>query len=233
MGYPLGGLPGIRSDRSSAHRTVLLTPDFAMFLPKSITIDGTKSRDPLNTGDIDVLRAGLLMGKITASGKYAPSILGVSTHPYEGLSSNDVRFNVSAATATEIARRIGTTGTFKVTGPPTAAGTVATQTFTYSAVNTTTGIITVTDVGADFITGSFIQPTDGSETPLSLLVDPDGIKVTDEDATSQDQPLNKLLVGGLLDASQIINYPSDSSLAAWVKSELRAVGVGFSFDDDF
>ena len=48
-------------------------------------------------------------------------------------------------TAAELVRRIGATGTFKLTGPPTAGGAVVTQTVTFSAVNTSTGAITITD----------------------------------------------------------------------------------------
>jgi hypothetical protein len=51
---------------------------------------------------------------------------------------------------------------------------------TFSAVNTTTGAITITAVGADAISGSFIQPVDGSETIITLLCDAWGKKVADQ-----------------------------------------------------
>jgi hypothetical protein len=204
-----------------------------LLLPGGKIIRGEKSRDPLNTGDVDVLRAGLLMGEITASGKYAPAIIGVLTEAYDKDGSLKLQMTVSAATATEIVRRIGTSGTFKITGPPTAAGTVATETITYSAVNTTTGVITISLASADFISGSFVQPTDGSEAPKGLINDGYGIKVTDADDANVDVPFPNLVIAGQVDASQIVNYPTDTSLIAWVKAQLRATGGSWTFDDGF
>lgn len=466
-------LPGVASDRDAAYRQILTTIDGRRLLPGGVIVRGADSRDPLNTGDVDVLRAGLLLGKITASGKYSPAILGVLTAAY----ANDAltELTVSVATATELVRRIGTTGTFNVTGPPTAAGTVRVITVTYSAVDLATGVITITALGTDIaavnevqtitpsvganadcvqtitiggthtggtlklgfrplgdptgairwtdtiawnateatmttsvnaalddllgasvvvcgtiadtaatvlvltfsgtgatnvvqgqvsvdvaaytgastvavamttagsgtisagtyrfgftvpasgvvqwtpqiafdgnaaaintaiddalgstlvvatggpistpaavvltfsgagylalpnamvlldisnltgcddidvtettagvtaatnidgrqISGAFVQDTDGSQTILALLGKEDGLKTTDEDDTSIDVECTEVLVGGSIDASQIINYPSDTSLIAYVKAALRAVGHGFTFDDDF
>src|SRR5206468_1611794 len=47
---------------------------------------------------------------------------------------------------TEIVRRRGSTGTVKITGPPTASGTVRTLTATYSAISSTTMTITALGV---------------------------------------------------------------------------------------
>lgn len=220
--------PGIGSDKTATPRLVCLAG--AMLLPGGGVLDGSESRDPLNTGDLDSLRAGIVLGKVTASGFYAPSILGVLTAAYTSTS-----MTVSAATAVEIVRRIGSSGTFKVTGPPSAAGTVATTTITFSAVDTSTGVITITDPGdLDCIAGSFIQPTDGSETPLAILSDGYPIKVTDSDGTTElDVGAANILIGGHLDASQIVNYPSDASLKTWLKvTKLNAV-CQFTYDDDF
>ena len=201
-------------------------------------IIGSDSRDPLNTSNIDYLRAGLAMGKQTSGSKFAPSILGVLASAYDKDGSVDTTMTVSAATATELVRRIGSSGTFKITGPPTAAGTVVTETITYSAVNTTTGAITVTAAAADYIAGSFVQDTDGSETPLCLIGSGYPLKVTDDNDTSIDIDFGNMLIGGRIDASQIINYPSDASLKTWIKGKLNGTDgttVGrapFSFDDD-
>lgn len=351
-------VPGLIAERSATPRRILVG-GLPTLLPVSKVIDGSKARDPLNTGDLDVLRNGLLLGKITSGGKYAPSILGVLAAAYDA-SADTTEMTVSAATAVELVRRIGSSGTFKLTGPPAASGTVQTVTVTYSAVDTTTGVITVTaldvdidevhtitfdaamtggvldvtyfdsdgepihvttpwdadwattmaawnvastaaatahfgeasdgavmtgtatvpvltysgvgvaalspgqlaeaDVSAttgpeyatvvqttaaaeasgagsnDFIVGSFVQPTDGSETPKGIVYTEDGtgIKVTDQDASSVDVQLAHLLVGGMIDSSQIINWPSDTSLIAWLVSQLNAAGVGqFQFDHLF
>ena len=229
---PIGNpLPGVGSDRTATPRRVLLAS--GIFLPGGKILSGANSRDPLNTGDLDVLRAGVVLGKITSGGKYAPSILGVLAAAYELTGGDDVEMTVSAATATELVRRIGASGTFNVTGPPSAAGTVVTEEVTYSAVNTTTGVITITEAAAAYVIGSFIQPTDGSETPLGMVPDGYGIKVTDVDAASQDTQLPILLIGGVIDASRIVNFPSDASLVTWLlATKLNAVGQ-YIFDNNF
>src|SRR5260370_17077587 len=80
MNIPITGLPGIGVVHSATPREILAgNAQLAQFVPGLRTIDGSRSRDPLNTIDIDVLRAGILLGKITSGGKYAPSVLGVLT----------------------------------------------------------------------------------------------------------------------------------------------------------
>lgn len=224
------GVSGVTATRTANYRNVLASANGLVLLPGGGVIDGSKSRDPLNTSYLDRLRCGMLLGQITASGKYAPSILGVTTAAY---TSGGTSLTVGAATAVELNRRIGASGSAKLIAPPTAGGTVATLTVTYSAVNTTTGVITVSSLGADAIAGSFLVPADGSETPLCIFGSEEGLRVTDEDGTSIDVEAPRLIVGGHIDASQILNYPSDTSLVAWVKAALRAVGTGFTFDDDF
>lgn len=335
-------LPGVQTARTATPRNVLLKAESAILLPAGKIIDGSKARDPGNTGDVQYLRAGMLMGKITSGGKYAPSIIGTITEAMDG-SETDV--TVAAGTATEIIRRIGSSGTFKLTGPPTAGGTVRTSTITFSAVaagavtitaagtaevqtltlaagtdggnfqvqyggvaiaaqawnvsaanlqtalralhadlaavtvglagevytvtwpatgatsgphdlleiiNDSTsdggvwegGIVvarTATGVNGEFVSGSFIQPTDGSETPLSVLLGDDGypLKMTDQDETSVDVAYSHVCVGGIIDSSQIVNWPSDTGLIAWIKSQLNggtqsAPAKGpFIFDDGY
>ena len=231
MTQQVAGLPGVRSDRTATPRIVVISS--GVYLPAGKIIDASNARDPLNTGDLDVLRAGLVMGKITASGLYAPSILGVLASAYTGVGTTVTSMTVSAATAVEIVRRLGAAATFKLTGPPSAAGTVATTTVTYSAVNVTTGVITVTDPNVNAIAGSYIQPTDGSESPLCLIGDGYGIKVTDIDSADVDCPFPNALIGGIIDASQIVNYPSDTSLLTWLKTTNLNAQCQFTYDDDF
>lgn len=231
--YAIQGLPGVKTSRTATPRRVMLSQSGIARIPGGKICDGSKSRDPLNTGDVDVLRAGVLMGEITASGKYAPSVLGVLTVAYDKDASAPVSMTVSAATATEIARRIGTSGTLIVSGPPTTAGTVATETITFSAVNTTTGVITISAGSNDFISGSWVKPTDGSQAPKGILNDGYGLKVTDADDANIDVPLSDLIIGGQVDTSQIVNVPSDTSLLAYAKAQLRLTGQTWMFDDDF
>lgn len=326
--------PGLTSEIASEPRTIWLGDGKdANYLPRGKTISGAAARDTGNTGDLDTLRAGNVLGKIAASGKYGCSILGPSGTAY----ASGTTLNLAAATAVELVRRQGTTGTFKLTGPPTAAGTVRTLTVTYSAVNTETGNVTITalpvnavqtvnfniaatggsvvlrvpkvdgtlittttaawsatdatflsnlntvlDVatgvvggivaaaipatdtdlgftltysgtgyaglpapgmasvvtlptssttssvvattaGVDgrFVAASLVQPTDGSEAPLALLVSEFGVRVTDSDRVSRDTNGALLAIGGTVNTDQIIHYPADASTAAWLKCRLN------------
>ena len=239
-------VPGIGATRTATPRKLLLTEAGARYIPGGKVIDGALSRDPGNTGDVDVLRAGLVMGMVTASGKFAPSVLGVLQAAYDKDTTGGgaLQLSVGAACATEIVRRIDTTGTFKLTGPPSAAGTVVVgTTVTYSAVNTTTGMVTISLLGADYIAGSWVQPTDGSEAPLAMIPDMYGLKVTDEDSVNlASVEFAKALIGGTIDTSQVINIPSDTSLKRWLKAAINGHTVldgasevqgPFLFDDKY
>jgi len=161
MNTPVIGTPGVKTTRTATPRKVMNSDQGLSLHPGGEVIDGSLSRDTGNTGDLDVLRAGLLMGKITSSGKYAPAILGNLGAAYDA-TADTTSMTVTAATAVELARRIGTSGTFKLTGPPTASGTVQTVTVTYSAVNTTTGVLTITSLAADVDEVQTITPTVGA-----------------------------------------------------------------------
>lgn len=125
-------VPGVQASTEYGFRRIMASGQ-PVYLPGGITIDGSKSRDPLHTGYLDTLRAGLLIGRISLSRKYAPAVLGRVTAAYDGSTS----LKIGSPTAVEILRRLGATGTFKLTGPPATGGTVRTLTATYSAVSAT------------------------------------------------------------------------------------------------
>lgn len=217
------GLPGPKTAREATYRVVTATGTL-QFLPTGKIISGAVSRDPLNTGYLHTLRPGLLMGKITSGGEYAPSIIGVTTNAE---ASGSTSIEAAAAVVTELVRRVGSSGTFTLTGPPSANGTVVSETVTYSAASGTT--ITVTAITAAFVAGSFIQPTDGSQTPVTFIPDGTGIKVTDDTEANIDQEFPQVPVAGQIDSSQLINWPSDTSLQAWIEARLPF----FVFDHGF
>jgi hypothetical protein len=231
---PVYGEPRMGTAVKAQHRRVFRGTGPEAFLPGGKIIDGAKSRDPGNSPDVDVLRAGLLLGKLTSGGLYAPSIIGTLTGAAAAAATT---VNVSAAAATEIVRRIGTTGTLRFVGPPTAGGVVATFTETYSAVNTTTGAITVSALDAALIQGSFVCADDGTYLPITFIPDEQtgwGIKVTDQDGTNLSVPLPLVPVMGIVTSSQLVNWPSDTSLQKWVKDQLNGSGLGhFTFDDGY
>jgi hypothetical protein len=230
-----GQVSGITNEYLAQFRTIRRGQGGAVVLAQGRVIAGSVSRDPTNTAYVDTLQPGLVMGIVTATGKYAPSIIGLSTVAY---TSGTTSLTVSPATAVEIVRRITNNSgtTFKIVGAPTVGGTVATTTVTFSAVNTTTGVITVTDIGANYVVGSFIMPTDGSEAPLAFIDDGSGIKVTDFLGNNLDVENPAVLVGGQIDTSQIINLPpaANTTQLAWLKGQLNSVnGSGFYFDDTY
>jgi hypothetical protein len=224
------GMPGVRTYTGTSPK-IICRQGSELFLAGGKGINGALSRDPGNTGDLAVLRPGLLMGKITASGKYAPSVIGV-TQAAKAAAATDVA--ILPAQAVELARRIGPTGTVRFVGPPTAAGTVATFTETLSAIDTTTGVLTHGGLDAALIAGSFVVPNDGSQIPVTAIYDGTGKKVTDADGLDLDVPFERLLIGGVLTPSQLIPWPSDTSLQAWVRTNLSTASAGkFTFDDQY
>lgn len=220
---PVPGLPRVGTAKEAQHRLIFREYSHN-YLPGGKIIAGADARDPGNTGDVDQLRAGLLMGKITASGKYAPSIIGVSTG---AIAAAATTINVSAATAAEIVRRIGTTGTLRFIGPPTANGTVATFTETYSAVNTGTGDITISAADAALVAGSFVADNDGTYLPVAPIPDGFPLKVTDNDGTDLDVPFPLLPVSGVIISANLLPvWPSDTSLQQWLVDQLERNGYG-------
>ena len=226
------GKPGVVGNYDSQPREVFYSGrEFAQFWAPPVTIDGTNSSNPLNSPYTWLLWAGTPMGRITATGKYANSILGLTA---AAVASGATSITTDVNTAAEIVRRIGATGTFKLTGPPAASGTVAVQVVTYSAVNTTTGVVTCTALSAAAVSLSLIQPTDGSETIITLLCETDGLKIVDQTYTNRvDVFYGTLLAGGgTINTGMIVNCPSDPSLKSYVKSSLRTTCPGVTFLDD-
>ncbi len=221
------GFPGVRAPQTATWRTVLRQGDYT-YLAQGGRINGTVAQDPLNTGDTNVLRAGLIMGKRTSDSLYANSILGTLTvAPAIGATT----LTVSVATATEINRRIGASGTFKLTGPPGAAGTVATETVTYASLVVATGVITCTAILNAYIIGSFVQPTDGSELPMTFIPDGYGMNTLDEFGAISNIPFPEMPITGAIVSSQLLNWPSDTSLQQWLMARLNGVAGGqFVFD---
>ncbi len=130
-------IPGVGTAYTHTPREIWISKDRRTVMPAGRIIHGAVARDPLNTGDVNVLQAGMLMGKITASGLYAPSVIGTLGVTIVGTAT---QMNILGAGATEIARRCGASGTFKITGPPVAGGRVKTKTITYSAIGTGAGV---------------------------------------------------------------------------------------------
>jgi hypothetical protein len=226
------GKPGVVGNYDSQPREVFYSGrQFAQFWAPPVTVDGTNSSNPLNAPYVWLLWAGTPMGRVTATGKFANSIIGLTG---AAIASGATSITTDVNTAAEIVRRIGASGTFDLTGPPTTGGTVATQAITYSAVNTTTGAITCTATSAAAVSGSLIQPTDGSQNILTLLCEVDGLQIVDQTYTNRlDVFCGTMLAGGgTINTGMIVNYPPDPSLQAFIKSSIRTFCPGVTFLDD-
>jgi hypothetical protein len=234
---PVVGLPGLRGLLTANHRTVFLQSGPLVNLAGGRVIDGTLSRDSGNVGAEDHLRAGLVMGMVTATGKYRPSILGLSNVAYV---DNDTTITVDARTATEVARLRAVAGgnvNLKFTGPPSAAGTVAATAITVTAtsINGATSTLTVGDLNLAKVTGSLITPADGSETALLMLPDGYPIRVTEPiDGSAQDQPFPFMPIWAIVETSKLIDYPADAASRTYLKQMLSTlVGGKYSFSDTY
>lgn len=225
---PSPGRPGIGSAVTAQRLNVSRGGDLGFYVGGGV-IEGSLSRDPGNSAsNVLSLRPGLLMGKITASGFYAPSIIGVTTGAY---TSGGTSLTVSAAQAAYLVARVGASGTFNLVGPASAAGSNNTTQVTYSGVNTTTGVITITNIGANRIAGCFVCPEDGSQTPITFI--PDGYNLLVPDDLS-DINFPFIPVSGTVQVDNLLNYPSDTTLKTWVKESLSSLQGGkFVFSDKF
>lgn len=143
---PILMMPGYSTEQTYA-RTGYFRNGMYKCWPGGGYINASRSRDPWGT-PVTNLQPGLFMGQRTANNGWQPAFLGALS---SAVASGDTSFTVTAAMATEIVRRVGSTGSLYLIGPTSANGTVATtpRTVTYSAVNTTTGVVTVTATGAN------------------------------------------------------------------------------------
>jgi len=240
MSYGLGpiiGPPGIAAARRVTFIQVFWGGnDGWLNLPGGVYVNGNIARDPGNTAAIDVLRPGFLIGKATSgsySGQYGASIIGVMT---QAQSSSDTSVTVSAAQATEIVRRIGATGTLRFVGPPTANGTVATFTATYSAVNTTTGVVTTSALSAALVSGSFVCANDGTYLPLTFIAEPQsGFKVTSVNDVNVAAQMWRFPIAGIVYSTLLLPvWPTDTSLQAWITGSLsNTAGGKFVFSSSY
>lgn len=340
------GLPGVGAvTYQSQPRNVFYQGEqFSRMLAGPLTIDGTACSNPDNSPYDWLLFAGTILGRNTATKKYETSIIGLTSG---AIAAGAEALSVSVAVAKEIVRRIGTSGQLKLIGPPTAAGIVAVQVLSFTAVNTGTGAITITNTntpavncvqtvaiagtlsagsysirfpslnketgpiaydasianvqtaldnalgganvvvaggtaqsamtltfsgagvtgaaqlpvvideggltGATGVTvtmttagsaavdsvkaaiaGSIVAPNDSASTPATVITDPYGVKVVDVMNTNRVDVFNCRLWGGggVINTAYLVNYPTDSSLQAWVKAGIRLVSPDAQFSDD-
>lgn len=238
MGTTVNGLPGYRTERTYTPRRVRRSDQRRAYIEGGAIINGSLSGDSGNTNNVDVLRPGKVMAKQSSGGKWRNAIWGQSSLAY---ADNDTTITVPAEVATEIARIKAAAGGGNLSayfvGPPTAAGTVAATAITITAVGATT--ITIADLNLNKVTGSFICAADvGADSAATgiwaLIDDDDHNLLSDQDGNRIDNGFPRPLVGGVIDSSQIIDWPADTALQDWLKGKLSGTtGISsMTFDDD-
>jgi hypothetical protein len=234
-------VPGLYTGNSFATRQVVRQLTTREYLPSNVIIDGSLSRD-VGSSPTSILRAGLLMGKITTGSKYRESIIGLIDGAISAATVTSV--TVKAPTATEIARLLAVAAgniTLRLFGPPSAAGTNAATNITVTAASGTT--LTVSSVALPaYVDKSLIQPTDGSQLPVTLIEGPAGIDVTAMDATTNiDQMLGRWLKSADVYSNMVIAGDNDitgldASLRTWIKQQLNGGGTttrgAWTFSDE-
>ena len=236
---PYFGLPGIGSTIQAQPIEVLAgNAQFAQYLPGLKVLSATNCADAGNVNEdgtysADILRAGNMLGIVTATSKYGSSVIGTLA---AAVTTSSTSFYANAQVIAELARRTGGSGTFTIVGlAATNSTAVTSQTVTFSAATGTT--ITTTALGtsgAAVQLGALIMPADGSQTPRVILGHQTGVKMSNTAGTRADQVTDRLLIGGFINASKIVWYPTTGTvIQAWIKSQLRGVGQYFTFNDDF
>ena len=145
----------------------------------------------------------------------------VLVHHEEAVHQGTRLENLPLAQAVELVRRVGASGDLYITGPPTAAGTVAQITKAYSAVNTTTGVITVYDEEGSV--------EEGVEVSVQIIVGPgtDGIGYDSAVWTESSDALGVVEFAGIILGARYKIWRGESKANA---QTFTAPDSGDSFD---
>jgi hypothetical protein len=202
---------------------------------QTITIGGTHTGGTLKLGFREVADsdgAVIWTDTIAWSATEATMTSSVNTALDDLLGSSVVVCSTIADTAATVLVL-----TFSGTGAASLAQEeVHVDTSAYTGASTVAVAMTTAGVTAsanDFIAGSLIQPTDGSEQVRAIVYDGYGITVTDRDGDDIDVQFPTPMIGGTILADNIINLPTDTSLLAWLKADIREYSMGYAFSDDF
>lgn len=168
MMRPVLGTPGVSDERSFGHKHVFRDGKYDA-LPGGGYINCTKSRDPFTGGPTSVLSPGTLIGQVGTTQRWATSFFGKLA---AGIVAGATSLTVSAAEATEIVRRkAGSTGSLLIVGPPVAGAPAQVGQLTFSAVNTSTGVVTVSATGANEVqTAAFTGTPSGGTFRVGLIL---------------------------------------------------------------
>jgi len=175
----LGG-PGVSNENVWSHKYVFRSGGFEK-LRNGGWVDATRSRDAFAAAAAslaaagEVLSPGLMMGQVGNTATFAPSFFGATT---AAVAKGATTVNVGVQHAVEINRRVGSTGSLFIVGPPAANGLAQVGSLTYSAVNTATGALTVSATGGNEVQTVNIAGTVTGGTFRLLFPQADGSYIT-------------------------------------------------------
>lgn len=269
-------MPGIGSSTYARGRAIWLGLAGVQYLPVGGIINSSLSRDPDNTetggnetepnqgsgtgSNIPqppnatqsypgVLRAGLLMGKITTGGLYRPSIIGVI--PGAISAAAHTTLTLTAQAAVEVQRLLTLAGanvTLTVTGWNTVVSSGSVTSESVTAVSVAGAVLTISSwtpaSSGAYAAGAFLGAADGSQVPITFVDEQFGLNVVDGAGNSVQMnpvvtggaavygvPFPRLpIAGGVVNVANIVNYPGTtntgySNLQTWIKSNLNTAGV--------
>lgn len=214
--------------------------EFAAFMAAPVAASGANTDQPSNTPFDFVIQPGQMFGLIssgTAAGKYGSSIIGLTqATAAQGATS----ITIDGPTATEIIRRIGSTGTVTITGPASSVtGTVNVQSVVYTSVSTSAPYtITCSALGNAVLSGALVQPSDGSQVITTMYANQYAFSVKDiYNVVRTDITVDGFLASAgsaILEDGVFLQIgsgtiPITSSLASYIRAQLTAGIPGVAF----
>lgn len=197
-------LPGYEVGRTVSDREILFSQGAMIQVP--IVVDGALGIDGGNGNYSYELRAGWLMGRITASGRWVPCKRTTVT-PAGGATGTDVPVVNAAA--------------FKV-GDVISVGADSNKTIT--AISYATNTITVSG-SFTFANSEAVVAQDGSQTARGILLD--FVKLKNDDNTAAVHRSAGLLIQGAVRVSRLLGD------VAAIRADTNAKLGGFRFSDDY
>lgn len=196
-------LPGYEVGRTLSDREVLLSTGGMIQVP--IVVDGNLGIDGANGNFSYEIRAGWLMGRVTASGRWVPCKRTTVT-PSGGATGTEVPVVNAAA--------------FRV-GDVISVGADTNKTIT--AINYGTNVITVSGSFA-FANNEAVVAQDGTQTARGVLLD--FVKLRNDDNTAAVHRSAGLLIQGAVRASMLLGD------VAAIRADTSAKLAGLRFSDD-
>jgi hypothetical protein len=204
-------------------------------------IDSLPFVDSTGSGTFNVTVEGITTGAITYNSTAATLVSNINTALNATFGSSAIVASGSTLAAIILTfsgtgysgRPVGTAQATVLTGYTiNGSGTVGTPS---TCTVSTAGVTAVAADEGEFIAGSYIGDTDGSQNVVSLSAELFGTKTTDwTNINTVSAPIEGgVYMGGVLNSSMLVNYPTDTGIRAYLKAQLRTCLPVAIFSDDF